>query len=158
MVWKHVQSRLAPLLRSVNERLTGKKLVGTDLSGNKYYLHRKDSKHQVVHRSVEYANSDVKPETVPISAHQWLRLAREAFPTHEEMRAEREKAIELQNKVKEINEADARLRLQEIAERRMGGQQSYEVDLSTEGLIKQLELHHELQKQQQKQQQTQREQ
>jgi NADH:ubiquinone oxidoreductase subunit len=89
---------------------------------------------------VEYGGSSIAaPETVPMLWHAWLRGHREAPPTAAELQAEEERQLELQRRVAVLKAADEKLRMQEVAERRMSGRTEVETDMSAAGMLRDLE-------------------
>ena len=102
---------------------TWPRCVGHDLFGNKYYLVR-DSRHAVDKRIIQYKSQFPEPETVPMAWYAWLRYARPMPPTIEELHAEEKKREDVIRRAAIIKEADAKLREQEIAERRLKQRES----------------------------------
>lgn len=96
-----------------------KQLVGTDLKGNKYYLEGKT-------RSVEFHNKDISYSNLPSIWRSWIQLRKDAIPTIEEEKLELRKAQILQRKVRELEIADEKLRLQEMGEREGNGMFSFQ--------------------------------
>jgi NADH:ubiquinone oxidoreductase subunit len=92
--------------------------VGSDLTGNTYYLVR-EAKNAVDKRIIKYKGEFPEPETVPMVWHAWLRYARDTPPTIDEIHAENQKREEILRRARLLKEADDKLREQEIAERRL---------------------------------------
>eukprot|EP00808_Paulinella_micropora_P012979 g39977.t1 len=92
----------------------GKKMIGEDRNGNKYYT--MPGSDGIERRTVVYPG-DLDPTSVPVFWDLWLRHLRKLPPTKQEIdQHEREHAAYLL-RVKKVEEDDARLRLQEQAEK-----------------------------------------
>eukprot|EP01116_Phalansterium_solitarium_P008002 TRINITY_DN21163_c0_g1_i1.p1 TRINITY_DN21163_c0_g1~~TRINITY_DN21163_c0_g1_i1.p1 ORF type:complete len:165 (+),score=36.03 TRINITY_DN21163_c0_g1_i1:131-625(+) len=105
-------SRWVQKLRSV---FTGATHVGTDSFGNKYFSRVQSGE---IRRHIEYKNGEMMP-TAELSPlwRAWLTKKRDLPPTDQELQVEDQKKRWLKQRVAELEREDAKLRLQEIAER-----------------------------------------
>jgi len=108
------------------ESFSHKKHVGTDFNGNKYFIFQDDPT-RPPRRMVDYADTP-DPHSIPMLWHSWLRSHRADPPSIDELEAEVKRQQVLANKVQALHVADAKLRMQEIAERRMGTGMNYDDD------------------------------
>ena len=117
---------------------TKKRHVGVDLHGNDYFLHF-PSPSGPPRRIIQYKDSTPNPSSVPMLWHQWLRGHRDLPPTPADIEAEEARAAALREKVGKLKDADEKLRVQELAERRMSGRTEVGEDMSAEGYLRELE-------------------
>ena len=97
-------------------------VVGYDPHGNEYYVVER-TKEEPERREVEYKDDIPDPTQVPMPWYAWLRYRRDDAPTPAELRQYDVDAAALAARVRAIDEADAKMRRQEIAERSMGAGQ-----------------------------------
>ena len=95
-----------------------RKLVGTDLKGNKYYEIIKDGSkpRREVITAKNFKPERYTPETIPTEWQAWIRGMREDPPSLDELRKKERKLDILQEKVKQIEERDRKLQEKEYEE------------------------------------------
>lgn len=104
------------LLRSLRP---ARRLVGTDLNGNKYYetIRKAGAKpRREVITAVNLKPERYTPETIPTEWQAWIRGMRDDPPSHEELYMKGKKLDRLQEKVKQIEERDRQLQEKEYEE------------------------------------------
>lgn len=117
--WTQLTSQLRAGVQALSLRAQKKILVGSDRAGNRYFV-QVGAEHK---RWVEHPGSENLGDsrTVPLAWYGWLRHTRAEAPTVEEVDAEAAAQAALQQRVAALNAADAKLRLQEMAEKNIGG-------------------------------------
>lgn len=117
--WTQLASQLRAGVQALSLRAQKKILVGSDRAGNRYFV-QVGAEHK---RWVEHPGSENLGDsrTVPLAWYGWLRHTRTEAPTVEEVDAEAAAQAALQQRVAALNAADAKLRLQEMAEKNIGG-------------------------------------
>jgi len=117
--WTQLTSQLRAGVQALSLRAQKKMLVGSDRAGNRYFV-QVGAEHK---RWVEHPGSENLGDsrTVPLAWYGWLRHTRAEAPTVEEVDAEAAAQAALQQRVAALNAADAKLRLQEMAEKNIGG-------------------------------------
>ena len=83
-----------------------KKQVGTDFSGNKYYVF-KDKADGPEKRKVIYKNDIADPENLPIETWAWLSFRRQDFPSLIELQENQKQQELFQEKIAAIDKRDA---------------------------------------------------
>lgn len=97
-----------------------KTCVGTDKLGNKFFLVEHG---QGVKRIVEFKNGELVPiSTIPTLWRSWLCHKREHPPTIQELELEELKQKQFQERIRQMKEADEKLKLQEMGEREVNPQ------------------------------------
>lgn len=114
-----------------------REIVGKDNKGNTYY-HMYVNPGEPPRRMVDYEDDFPDSSSMPRLWYSWLRYNIDKAPTEEECLADEAAVQQLAQRVKEINEKDARLRMQEMAERRANGEEEAH-DMSVKDLIGQME-------------------
>ena len=107
---------VSALLRSLRPV---RRLVGTDLYGNKYYetIRKAGAKpRREVITAVNLKPERYTPDTIPTEWQAWIRGMRDEPPTHEELLMKGKKLDTLQEKVKQIEERDRQLQEKEYEE------------------------------------------
>lgn len=99
-----------------NSLKPARRLIGTDLEGNKYYeivREGRKARREVVTtmKHVEY-----KPGTIPMEWEAWIRGKRKDPPTHDELVKKIEQAEILQKRVKQVEERERELQVKEYHE------------------------------------------
>ncbi len=94
--------------------------VGEDPDGNVYYLHD-PGYGQALRRMVEYKDPIPDPAKLHMLWSSWLRNRREHPPTPQEIAKYERDRVLLAARVKDLEEADAKLRAQEQLEKAMNG-------------------------------------
>ena len=120
------------------QAVTRKRHVGVDLHGNDYFLHQ-EYPDQPARRVVQYKDATPDLASVPMLWHTWLRGHRDQPPSLDELRADEQRLSALQQRVAALRLADSKLRVQELAERRMSGRSEADSDMSAEGMLRELE-------------------
>ncbi len=92
--------------------------VGGDRAGNVYYYLHEEGR--APRRMVEYKEAIPDPNTVPTIWWSWMASTREHPPTTEELRNEELKSAAMTERVRKLEEADHKLRMQEISNRMHG--------------------------------------
>lgn len=116
-------------------KATTRKNVGTDQFGNIYY-ELTERAGQPPKRMVEYKDPIPDPTAVPRIWWSWMSYRMDHAPTVEEIAAEDRRVSTLAAKVKKLEEADAKLRLQEIANGMHSGDKP---DMSVEAMMEQMQ-------------------
>ena len=109
-------------LRRRIRALTHGRFVGADHLANEYFINRQGK------RVVEYAEAVPDPMKLPVLWHQWLVGGREQPPTLEQLEQARMQQEQLRERVSILEQADAKLRRQEIAQRRLRGDMDEDTD------------------------------
>eukprot|EP01098_Paradermamoeba_levis_P005889 TRINITY_DN244_c0_g1_i1.p1 TRINITY_DN244_c0_g1~~TRINITY_DN244_c0_g1_i1.p1 ORF type:complete len:129 (-),score=35.50 TRINITY_DN244_c0_g1_i1:178-564(-) len=94
------------------------KQVGSDLSGNSYFI-KIESKS--TRRFVKINNETGGNNPIPVEWQSWLAWRREEPPTLDELTKSQVRLKNLKIKVKELEEADEKLKIQERAHHESGG-------------------------------------
>jgi NADH:ubiquinone oxidoreductase subunit len=120
-------ARAKDSLRSLQASAQGKVQVGSDSAGNRYFIAKEHRSGANKKRWVEYPRGMSYAEdskTVPMVWYAWLHHSRDAPPSESEVAAELAAQTALRARVAKLEQADAKLRMQEIAERQLanGGQ------------------------------------
>jgi len=115
----------------------GKKLVGTDVRGNTYYI-TKEHADDIPRRVVDYVDEFPDSNNIPRLWYSWLRHTIQHPPTEKECLADLQEIEDMKEKVRLINLKDEKLRMQEMAERRASGE-TEAPDMSVKEMIGQLE-------------------
>jgi NADH:ubiquinone oxidoreductase subunit len=112
-----------------------KVLVGRDRFGNKYYAIEEA---EVTRRIIETKDGDYpSPETIHPLWHLWLKSRIPYPPTEKEIEAYDEEQRQLKIRVREYEEKDAKLRLEEMAQRQREGR-TFNDDYSPNQALQQL--------------------
>ena len=93
--------------------------MGEDFDGNKYYLY--DNGSERPRRMVEYKDDTPDPAKLHMLWSSWLRYTRSYPPTPEEIIKYEQDKVAFAEKVRKLEEADAKLRMQEQLERKLSG-------------------------------------
>eukprot|EP01125_Pyxidicula_operculata_P001748 TRINITY_DN1157_c1_g2_i1.p1 TRINITY_DN1157_c1_g2~~TRINITY_DN1157_c1_g2_i1.p1 ORF type:complete len:244 (-),score=74.31 TRINITY_DN1157_c1_g2_i1:462-1193(-) len=119
-MFKGIFSKLEVLSNSSK----GIRIVGYDKAGNKYMEVPDEREGYPPSRQVEYAQTPFDPNTVPVLWWGWLRYTTNKIPSMEDLdRFDYDQKM-LKFKVAELEKADAKLRLEQMAQQQRDAQNS----------------------------------
>ena len=83
-----------------------RRLVGTDLQGNKYYETVREGKKPKREMIAFIEHAQYTPELMPIEWEAWIRGKRDVPPTHEELLTQQKRIRTVQNRAKQLEEKE----------------------------------------------------
>ena len=95
--------RLRQVLRSLWRT---RRLVGTDLEGNKYYETIREGEKPRREMITDLKHVQYTTETIPIEWEAWLRGKRNDPPSHEELLAQRSRVAIIRERARQVEEKD----------------------------------------------------